>query len=161
MIRNSLLVMLMIFGIHAIDAKADVCKYWQSKVDRGTDVDFEIDEEDPRNIIRGIDCLLKLEGIKEEGLFRGATQYDVSQIFPSASVEICALYYSSYLFTQNWKHADAIALVGNDESINSNESVKKAFESYRLWLRKLKKMGLRKARETKLDPLENSGVRWY
>jgi hypothetical protein len=161
MLKYCLLIVFMILGLQVMEAKADVCKYWQSQVDPEIDVDFEIDETDPKNIITGIDCLLRLEGKKKEGLFSGATKDNVSQIFPTASVEICALYYASYLFNQDWKHANAIALVGKDGSINSDESVKKAFESYKLWLKKLKKVGLQKAREMKLDPLENSGIRWY
>lgn len=150
-----------LLGLYVTEAKADTCKYWQSQVDTETDVDIEVDETNPKNVIAGIDCLLKLEGNKKEGLFSGATRDNVSQTFPAASVEICALYYASYLFKQDWKHANAIALVGKDGSINSDESVKKAFKSYKLWLKKLRQVGLQKAREKKLDPLANSGVRWY
>jgi len=161
MLKNFLLIMFMIFGLHVVNAKADVCKYWQSEVDSEIDVDFEIDETNPKNVMTGIDCLLKLEGNKKEGLFGGATNDNVSQTFPAASVEVCALYYASYLFYQNWKHANAVALVGKDGSINSDESIKKAFKSYRLWLKTVKKIGLQKAREMKLNPLADSGVRWY
>ena len=161
MSKKILLIVFIILGLQVMEAKADVCKYWQSQVNAEIDVDFEIDESDPKNVLAGIDCLLKLEGDKREGLFSGATNDNVSNIFPNASVEICALYYASYLFSQDWKHANAIALVGKDGIINSDESVNKAFESYKLWRKKLKKIGLQKARQMKLDPLANSGVRWY
>jgi hypothetical protein len=162
MIKNFLLIGFMIFGFYMTEAKGNICEYWQSKVDiEKPDFNFEIDETNPENAMRGIDCLLKLEGNKKEGLFSGATSDSVSQTFPPSSVEICALYYVSYLFYQDWKHADAIALVGRDSSINSDESVKKAFENYKFWLKKIKKTGLQKAREINLDPLSNSGIRWY
>lgn len=161
MLKNSLLIVFIILGFQVMEAKADVCKYWQSQVDTETDVDFEVDETNPKNVILGIECLLKLEGNKKKGLFSGATNDRVSNIFPAASIEVCALYYISYLFSQDWQHANAIALVGKDGAINSDESVRKAYESYRLWLKKIKKMGLQKARETKLNPLADSGVRWY
>lgn len=161
MLKNCLLILFILLGFQVMEAKADICKYWQSQVDMETEVDFEVDETDPKNVLVGIDCLLKLEGNKKEGLFSGATKDNISQTFPAVSIEICALYYVSYLFYQDWRHANAVALVGNDGSINSDEVVKKAFESYKSWLKKLKKIGLQKARKMKLDPLANSGIKWY
>lgn len=162
MLRNLLLLIVILFlGIHTANAQADVCKYWRAQVDTATEVDFEIDEATPQNILVGIDCLLKLEGQKEQGLFSGATNNNISQIFPSSSVEICALYYASHLFHQDWKHANAVSLVGRDGTLNSEKDVRQAFQSYRLWLKKLRKLGLKKAREIKLDPLADARIRWY
>lgn len=161
MIKNVLATTVIMFAIYSSQVKAEECNYWHSEVDQDIDVEIEIDKSDPKNVLKGIDCLLKLQGERKEGLFSGATNSNVSQIFPPASVEVCALYYISYLYYQNWKHADAVALVGKDGSLNSDGSVKKAFESYRRWRKKLDKIGLQKAREIKLDPLATSGVRWY
>ena len=68
-------------------------------------------------------------------------------------------------FTErNWEHADAVVLVEDNGKINGKTNsaaiVEKAFKSYRGWFEKVVKMGLKRARELKLDPLEGSGVRW-
>ena len=77
-----------------------------------------------------------------------------------ASIEIAALYYASYLFESNWEHAGSVVLVDDNGNINTSEVVEKAFKSYREWFQKVQKIGLRRARELKLHPLEASGVRW-
>jgi hypothetical protein len=161
MIEKYLLLTCLVVGVFVVNVNADVCRYWLGEVDTETDVSYEIDESKPKNVMKGIECLLKLQGRRQEGLFSGATTDNVSQIFPPSSIEVCALYYVSYLFYGDWKHANAVALVGEDGSINSNESVKIAYESYRRWHKTLKKVGLQKARDMKLDPLSGSGVRWY
>lgn len=161
MFKTFLLIMVVFLGFHIVEAKEDICKYWLSQVDIETEVDFDVDETNPKNVVEGITCLLKFKGNKNKGLFGGATKDTVSQIFPAASVEICALYYASYLFYQDWKHASAIALVDKDGVINSDKSVRKAYKSYERWLKIIKKIGLEKAREQKLDPLGGSDVRWY
>lgn len=161
MLGKLLLLLMLICGVSIQEVKAGVCRYWQAEVDAEIDVDFEIDETDTKNILTGIECLLKLEGKKKEGLFSGATSSSVSQTFPDASIEVCALFYASFLFYQNWEHANAVALVDEDGWINSADSIKRAFKSYRVWLRNGKRIGLQKARERKLDPLADSGIRWY
>lgn len=161
MFKKLLLIALTIFFVFTTDSMAEVCKYWQAEVDPDIEVEFEIDETKSKNIMKGIECLLSLEGNKQEGLFGGATNESVSQIFPKSTIEICALYYISYLFYQDWNHASAVALVGSDGSLNSDETVKRAFERYRLWFTKIKKVGLQKARSQRIDPLEGSGMRWY
>ena len=151
----------------ACNAKAQDCSYWYAAV--GVDgVKYrgdEIDEKDPKKIIEGIECLIRLEGHKTNGAFSGATHFEVSQIFPRATVEICALYYISKLFYEKYDHANGIALryknYEENRTINSDEAVKIAYESYRKWFEKVKEIGIEEARKQKLDPLEGSGVRWY
>lgn len=137
-----------------------LCQYWEAQVDPDVEVDFEIDKTDPENIMEGIGCLLSLEGRKGKGTFSG-WQPHVSQILPRATVEICALYYISYLYTQNWEHADGIALYGPNSGLSTDKGVELAYKSYRTWFRKLEEIGLEKARAQKFDPLTGSGVSWY
>lgn len=161
MFKNFLLFMFVILVLCTPEAKAEVCKYWLSEVDANTEVSFEIDKDNSNNILKGINCLLKLQGNRADGLFSGATNNRVSQIFPKASIEVCALYYISYLFYGDWEHANAIALVGEDKKPNSPKTVKTAFASYRKWFKTVQKIGLEEARKQKLDPLADSGVSWY
>jgi hypothetical protein len=140
---------------------ADNCMYWKAQVDPAVDVDFELDESNPAEVLKGIECLMKLEGKKSQGLFGGATGDNVSQLIPPASVEVCALYYVSYLFFEDWKHANGVALISADGRFNTGDATKKAFHSYRAWFKMVKKLGLSKARKLRLDPLANTNVRWY
>lgn len=148
----------------------DVCYRWQTqvdpslkrfKIDNSTLTDDEIQE--------GISCLLKLKGKTKIARFTGATRTNIysSELYKPpkhpASIEIAALYYISYLFYDKWEHASSVSLFDEEsEEINSNtkKSVEKAYKSYQKWFEKVKEIGLKKAREQKLDPLANSGVSW-
>lgn len=142
-------------------AQLSSCKYWYAKVDPLVEANFHLDEKSPTNVLQGIRCLLQLKGRKAEGKFSGVTHTRVSQIFPKASVEVCALYYASFLFTQDWEHANAVALGFDDEPPNSRKAIDSAFKSYRKWLIRIEKVGLDEARRNKLDPLDGSKVSWY
>ncbi len=147
-----------------INSVAQDCNYWNAAVGekssngkRGNK-----DEKNTDNILEGIECLLRLEGDKSRGAYSGATHNRVSQLFPQATVEVNALYYVSKLFFDRFDHANGIALQNiKDRTFNSEESVRAAFESYRKWFIKVKKIGLEEARKQKLDPLECSGIQWY
>ncbi len=146
------------------------CRYWFDKVDpKSEEVDYELDEENPQNIIKGIECLLTLEGKNREGV-RSGSKPEVSQLVPKASVAINALYQISELFYGNENFASAIALVSEPAEtygeydrvrFNSKRYAKKAFASYRKWFENVKQIGLDESRRQKLDPLANSGIRWY
>ena len=57
---------------------------------------------------------------------------------------------------------DAIALVGDkDHGINSPDAVRKAYQYYREWFEKVKRVGVEKAREMRIEPLKGKDVRWY
>jgi hypothetical protein len=140
------------------------CQYWQSKVDAevGPPASAQkTNETDPQTILDGIACLLQMEGNKHSARFSGATKPYVSQIFKPATVDIAALYYISYLYHQRWDHADAVALRDESGEVNSPRAIPKAYKSYRKWFEEVKKIGLSKAREMKLDPLKDAKVRWY
>lgn len=142
---------------------ANDCRYWTAKVDpKAKLASHEINENDPKNIINGIECLLQLQGTKRVGVLYGSREY-TSQFVPKASVEINALYEITRLFYGNYNFASAVALVSEGEEVkfNKGRDIKRAFESYRNWFQKVKEIGIQKAREQRLDPLEGSGVRWY
>ena len=130
-------------------------------IDQSTLTDGEIEE--------GVGCLLELKGQKTKGRFYGHTRsvadYTSADRYrppKPATVEIAALYYASYLFYANWQHAGAVVLY--DEASgknNSKRAVEKAYKSYREWFKQVVRMGLKQARERKLDPLEGSGIRWW
>ncbi|HEX8370289.1 MAG TPA: hypothetical protein VF604_17210 [Pyrinomonadaceae bacterium] len=166
--RLLLLPMLFLFCVipqMAQDAKA-ACYKWQTQVDPKFER-VEIDESklSDKEIQTGIGCLLKLKGNKRKAGFTGATRSNIYASgryeYKTATIEIAALYYISYMFHNNWEHAGSISLYDEEaENGNSKKSIKRAYESYRKWYEKLLEIGLQKAREQKLDPLENSGVSW-
>jgi hypothetical protein len=161
MFTKAFLIIFVTFFLCVADARADGCKYWLAQVDPSVEVDFEVDEDDPENILKGISCLLELEGNRSDGLFGGATNTRVSQVFPNATVEVCALFYISYLFYGDWEHANGVALREESGNASSDKTVKTAFVTYRRWFDQVKKIGLEEARKKRLDPLSGSGVLWF
>jgi hypothetical protein len=148
---------------NAITRKAaQRCQYWQSKVDETlSSSQRDVDHTDLENILEAVECLLQMEGNKHPARFSGATQFYVSQLFEPAKADVAALYYISYLYTQNWEHADAIALRSNDGAINSAQDIEIAYQSYRRWFAQVKAVGLEKARQMNLQPLKDTNIRWY
>jgi hypothetical protein len=117
--------------------------------------------QDNASVVHGIRCLLKLEGRTDPALVYGATRFDTSQFFDSASVQVAALYYISYLFYDDWGHGGAVVLVDRSHGWNTDRSVHRAFASYRKSYRLLRKIGVDEMRRRKIDPLDNTGLRWY
>lgn len=153
----------MMFSVENIMAQN--CNYWHNMVGV-KDVDYsgkKVDEKDPKQILKGIECLLKLEGNKSPGGLSGATHPEVSQLLPSAAVEVTALHYISYLFYERFDYANGVALheIDKPSVLNSDKVVKKAYRSYRKWFKKVKKIGIDKARKKNIDPLKGSGITWY
>ena len=142
----------------------DKCLIWRSRVD-STLIRLQdapgFDEKNEQSVMEGIECLLRLEGNKNEANFSGVTNLEVSQFFEPATVEVGALYYVSYLYTGKWDHANAIALVDNNREPNAPKTVRRAYAAYRNWFQRVRKIGLAKARKIGLDPLKGKGVRWY
>lgn len=146
------------------------CAYWNSLVDpKAPQVSTKEIDSASKDVMSGIQCLLKLEGRKNQGVRYGQKSF-VSQTVPKASVEINALYQISELFYGNDDFAYAIALTADPpkvvgelevEEYNSNEVVKIAFASYRRWFKEIERIGLEAARRKKLDPLADSGIMWY
>jgi hypothetical protein len=126
------------------------------------DIFQPIDEKNPGTIMQATECLLKLEGNKKKARFSGATNPYVSQLFKPATVEVAVLFCVSYLFYQKWDHADAIALVGDDnQKISAPKTVQDAYKYYRRWFKQVQAIGIVKAREMKVEPLKGKDVRWY
>jgi hypothetical protein len=147
-----------------IREKHSECIYWQSVIDdtiESSELGKQLNTSDPKTILTGIECLLKMEGNKHKARFSGATKVYVSQIFEPATVEVAALYYISYLFYQKWDHADAIALRDERGNVNTLEAIHKAYSYYREWFKEVKKRGFDNAIKEGLDPLKGKDVRWY
>jgi hypothetical protein len=139
------------------------CASWQAKVDPNVKPlkECSADETSDKDVMKGIECLMRLEGRKGKSKHQGATRLYVSQGFGPASVEVAALYYVSYLYCQKWDHASAIALRDEKGGVDKPEAVRQAFESYKKWFKEVEKVGLAKAREMKLEPLKDTRVHWY
>ncbi len=159
----SVVFFMMIFS--ATEIMAQDCSYWYKSVGvKNIKYSGEkVNEKNPEKVMEGIECLLKLKGDKSRGAFSGAMNTKVSQLFPRATVEVCALYYISYLFYENFKHASGVALheIEDAEALNSDVVIKKTYKIYRKWFEKVKQIGLEEARKQKLDPLGDSGITWY
>ena len=82
------------------------CAEWHKKVDSHMPLVLDSDKDEDE-FFTAVDCLLQLEGNKEESNVAGAARGSVSNLFGPTSVEVAALYYISYLFFQKWDHADA------------------------------------------------------
>ena len=156
-----------VIGFLSIKTLAEMkskCQYWRSKVDAtvtSPEKTPEADVTDPQIVLAGIECLLKIEGNKHPAKFSGAVNDEVSQIFPRATADVAALYYISFLYYQKWEHANAIALRGPDGEVNKSDDIREAYRSYRKWFEQVKRVGLAKARELKLEPLKDTKVHWY
>ena len=138
------------------------CVDWHSKIDPGKPFAFvNVKNKTESEIFLGIACLLKLEGKKMNSNVGGATRGDVSEIFGATTVEVAALFYISYLFYDNWQHADAPFLIDKNHKRNTDKAVRDAFRAYKKWFTNVKALGLEDARKQKLDPLTGSGVSWY
>ena len=121
------------------------------------------------DIFMGMNCLLSQEGNKGEGVVQ-RNESDISQFVPVPTIEVSSLYYISFLFYGNLDFSRTVALIGVPAKtqgefgtlvFNSPSDVRKAYASYRKWFKRVKRLGLAKARRQELDPLANSGVRWY
>lgn len=147
---------------------ADKCYRWRTRVDPSLKlVEIDIENLNDDEVVEGIGCLLDLKGERRRARFYGDTKLNLNQSdryrLPEkpATVEIAALFYASYLFYEKWEHANAVALYDDATGkINTGKLVEKAYKSYRKWYQQVRAVGLKAAREKKLDPLEGSGVSW-
>jgi len=148
-----------------INTSCDDCLYWQSKVDQSIRLPEntpEKNEKDEKNIVAAISCLLKLKGKAAETKYSAIVSFKLVEAkLPTPTVEIAALYKISALYHQQWNHAEAIVLVDENRNMNKKESIESAYKAYEAWFEKVKKIGLQKAREDKLEPLADAGVSWY
>lgn len=160
-----ILALAMTIGAHAQtgSASSPSCRDWFSKIDPhdSPQANFALDRLTDVEKLKGMVCLLKLEGRKNDARFSGATRPNVSQLFPATSVEVGALYYVSYVFTGKWDHSSACYLRGVDGRINDPQDIREAYRLYRKWIEQVKKLGLAEAREKGLNPLEGSSASWY
>lgn len=150
------------------EASKDACYRWQTQVDASLErIEIDNSKLSDAEVLEGIGCLLNLKGNRKRARFSGYTNIgrNVSSPPPPikkpATVEVAALYYASYIFYRDWEHAGSVRLYDAEtEKHNTKAIVERAYRSYRRWFEKIRGMGLAKAREQKLDPLEDSGVAW-
>lgn len=156
------------------------CGKWHSKVifvppvkrtsDKPTDqpIGLRLDQAilsseikvDEKTFLEAAECFIALEGNGSISRLQGATRPDVSQTFGPARVDVAALYYIGYLFLERWDHGSAIYLSDKFERPESKRAAV-AFESYKTWLKEVRRIGVKTAREKKLDPLAGTGLSWY
>jgi hypothetical protein len=119
--------------------------------------------------LEAMECFLQAENDRREAAFGGAVRLDVSQTFAKPRVSLAALYAISYLYSGHYDHASAVALRGEDASytdtsgnyVTKTSAIRRAFTAYREWFSKVRQLGLAGARESGLQPLDGSGLRWY
>jgi hypothetical protein len=119
--------------------------------------------------LEAIKCLLTAENDQRRAAFGGVTRLDVSEIFAMPPVSLAALFAISYIYSGHYKHADGVALRGEDASYTDSNgfyatkqsAIHRAYISYRKWFDKVRQLGLTNAQAAGLQPLEGSGLRWY
>jgi hypothetical protein len=119
--------------------------------------------------LQAIECFLTVENDLRPAAFGGAVRFDVSQTFAQPHVNLAALYAISYIYSGRYDHAAAVALRGEDASytdssgnyVTKPSAIHKAYKAYREWFTKVRQLGLARAQEAGLQPLEGSGLRWY
>lgn len=144
---------------------SEVCQYWYSQVDPSVSkpdsirsIDGKVDDK----ALKGIECLLKLQGQKGLAKFGGASRNDVSQIFENPTVEVAALYYISFLYYQKWDHANAVALTDiKTGEVVKGDRVAEVYAYYKEWFKQVKQIGIDQARLKGLDPLKDKKIIWY
>lgn len=141
-----------------------MCNYWLNKVHPTTPssdpADTKLSDQETFDVIR---CLLKNKGDKRKAnTLTASRSQNNSRLFDTPTREVASLFYISSLFYGNEGFAMAIALEREgDDKLNSKTTVRLAYEAYQKWYEKVKEIGLKEAREQKLDPLARSGVSWY
>ena len=96
-----------------------------------------------REVIEAIGCLLQLGRDQRPARFGDATTVDVSQILPSATIELAALYYISHVYDGDWQHAGGVARWNGKGVMNPPGSNETAHAAYRKWFQRVKAIGIR------------------
>ena len=119
--------------------------------------------------VEAIQCLLGTEDDLRPAAFSGAMRLDTSQTFAPAPVNLAALYAISYIYSGRFDHAAAVALRGENASYTDSSgnyvtkvsATRKAYQAYRTWFAKASKIGFTDAHRAGLQPLDDTGLRWY
>ena len=152
-------------GAHAqaIRGTSMRCEQWTIRIDPGLgDAGVPLASVlSDQEVIATIDCLLRLQDDRRPARFGGATRRNVSQILPTATIELAALYYISYLYYDHWQDADGVALRTRKGVFNPPGSTATAYAAYGKWFERVKSIGIAAARARHLDPLHGTGLRWY
>jgi len=143
-------------------AADDHCAIWRGQVD--PTIEVSVRNPPPRDDserVAAFECLLGEQGNTGPARFSGATGTAVSAMLPDATVEVAALFYISFLYTGSWRHADGVCLVNRENQIVAHDGVAAAYSAYRKWLARVKEVGVARAHELGLDPLEGADLCWY
>jgi hypothetical protein len=116
-----------------------------------------------------INCLLSAEDNTRISVFEMRGNSEWSQMYSAPPVNLAALWVISYIYTNDFNHSLAMALVGQDAAssdsngiyVTKQEAIHRAYRAYRVWFKKVKTIGLSKAQADNLDPLEGTGLCWY
>lgn len=142
----------------------NICDFESARINQNTTFEGNCSNKDnltDEETLAIMECLLNQKGNKTT--YIGVVlRNNVSDTFASSPVEVVALFYISYLFYGNNNFANAMVLTYDYDLENPNpqKAIKIAHNSYRKWFKKIKKVGLKKARELKLDPLSKTKVSW-
>jgi hypothetical protein len=90
-------------------------------------------------------------------------------MYSAPPVNLAALWTISYIYTGDFNHSLAVALVGDDAAssdsngiyVTKQVAVHRAFRAYRVWFEMVKKTALSKALAGNVDPLQGTGLSWY
>jgi hypothetical protein len=145
------------------EERLPTCREWHSKVDAQVNPEaaFNPLELSEGAKLAGAKCLLQLKSNRSKARFSGAARFDTSQVLPSATVEIGALYYVSYIFLGKWDHAGGVALRGRNGRVNDPRDVELACTGYQKWFKSASKIGWEAARREGLSPLSTGDIHWY
>jgi hypothetical protein len=117
-------------------------------------------KDDEKSIMCGIECLLKLEGDKRISNIGANLSLNTSRTdIPNPTVEIAALYKISAIFGCA-QDVHVIILRDKEGNGNGQNAINKAYKYYREWFKKIKSMGLKKARLMQMNPLKNKDIYW-
>jgi hypothetical protein len=119
--------------------------------------------------LNAIQCLLEAQNDLRPASFGGVTRLDVSQIFAPVRANLAALFAISYIYNGRYDHADAVALQGDNASYSDSDgfyatkssAVHKAYQAHRAWFAKVRQIGLARAKQAGLQPLDDTDLDWY
>jgi hypothetical protein len=169
MILVILMVPMIAICQEAFKKEQDCCDYWLFQITGDKSklnlyLQYQKDSiyirDDEKSIMCGVECLLKLEGDKRTSKMGANLSLNNSRAdIPNPTVEVAALYKILEIFGLS-ENVHTIVLRDNEGNSNSRKTIKKAYKYYREWFSQLRKIGLMKAREIKLDPLKDKDVYW-
>lgn len=138
--------------LSGLDGSSDTNGFGGSYADLGDSAVLEI-----------MSCLLKFEGDRRQSKHTSAGRsvaLSSPTMYPGPTVEVAALFECSALFYRTGSHAMVMVLINQRELPATHDEIRRAYRAYRCWFKKVKALGLAKARGLKLNPLDGTGLKW-